>query len=218
MSPTSTIQTVKTIFWDLGGVLLTNGWGTCQRIHTLTPLGVDIADFESRYEAANYRWERGLSTARDFFNETLFYPGHPARSFTFEDLWPLVCAESHPLDPATYDILESLSASGQYTVATLNNESRELNQYRLDTFDLRRHFRYFICSGYVHEMKPLPGIYRDAIDISGYPAETAIFIDDKPENCAAAAAFGIVPILFQSAEQLICDLAKLGVQTFTHAI
>jgi HAD superfamily hydrolase (TIGR01509 family) len=218
VSPSSTIQTVKTIFWDLGGVLLTNGWGTRQRTHTLTPLGVDIADFESRYEAANYHWERGLSTARDFFNETLFYPGHPARSFTFEELWPLVCAESHPLDPATYDILESLSTSGQCILATLNNESRELNEYRLDSFDLRRHFRYFICSGYVHEMKPNPDIYRAAVEISGLPAHTALLIDDKPENCAAAAAFGIIPILFESAEQLSRDLAKFGVQVPTHAI
>jgi len=212
------IPEIKTIFWDLGGVLLTNGWGTRQRAHTLAPIGVDIADFESRYEAANYRWERGQSTARDFFNETLFYPGHPPHSFTFEDLWQMVCAESHQLDPATYDILESLSASRQYTLATLNNESRELNEYRLDTFDLRRHFRYFICSGYVHEMKPLPDIYRAAVEISGQPANTALFIDDKPENCAAAAAFGIVPILFQSAEQLSRDLAKFGVQVPTHAI
>ncbi|MCU1322353.1 MAG: HAD-superfamily hydrolase, subfamily variant 3 [Acidobacteriaceae bacterium] len=203
---------IKTIFWDIGGVLLTNGWGRRQRAHTLTPLGVDIEDFESRYEAANFFWERGLSTALEFFNKTVFHADQPSRSFSYEELWPLVCAESKQLDPATYDILTALSASGRYKVATLNNESRELNDYRLDAFDLRRHFDYFICSGYVHEMKPNPDIYRAAIEISGLPPSTAVFVDDKPENCRAAAAFGIVPILFESPAQLTRDLEALGIQ------
>jgi putative hydrolase of the HAD superfamily len=51
-------------------------------------------------------------------------------------------------------------------------------------------------------MKPAPGIYKSAIDISGFDAETALFIDDKPENCAAAAALGMQTIVFQSPAQL----------------
>ena len=200
---------IKTIFWDIGGVLLTNGWDEAQRAHTLTPLGVDIADFESRYEAANFFWERGLSTAVEFFNKTLFRADQPNRSFSFEDIWPLVCAESKVLHPECFDILTSLR--GDYKVATLNNESRELNAYRIDTFNLRQYFDYFICSGYVHEMKPHPDIYRAAIDISGHPPQAAVFIDDKPENCRAATAFGMNAIIFQSPEQLARDLAQLGI-------
>jgi epoxide hydrolase-like predicted phosphatase len=202
---------IRTIFWDIGGVLLTNGWDEAQRAHTLTPLGVDIADFESRYEAANFFWERGLSTAVEFFNKTLFRADQPNRSFSFEDIWPLVCAESKVLHPECFDIITSLRTSGDYKVATLNNESRELNAYRIDTFNLRQYFDYFICSGYVHEMKPHPAIYRAAIDISGHPPQTSVFIDDKPENCRAAAAFGMNAIHFQSPEQLARDLAQLGI-------
>jgi epoxide hydrolase-like predicted phosphatase len=202
---------IKTIFWDIGGVLLTNGWDEAQRAHTLTPLGVDIADFESRYEAANFFWERGLSTAVEFFNKTLFRADQPNRSFSFEDIWPLVCAESKVLHPECFDILTSLHASGDYKVATLNNESRELNAYRIDTFNLRQYFDYFICSGYVHEMKPYPDIYRVAIDISGHPPQASVFIDDKPENCRAATAFGMNVITFQSPDQLGRDLAQLGI-------
>ena len=196
MSP---VPEIRTIFWDIGGVLLTNGWDEAQRAHTLTPLGVDIADFESRYEAANFFWERGLSTAVEFFNKTLFRADQPNRSFSFEDIWPLVCAESKVLHPECFDIITSLRTSGNLKVATLNNESRELNAYRIDTFNLRQYFDYFICSGYVHEMKPHPDIYRAAIDISGHPPQTSVFIDDKPENCRAAAAFGMNAIHFRIA-------------------
>lgn len=199
---------IRKIFWDVGGVILTNGWDEDQRARVLTGLGVDVAEYESRHEAANYYWERGLSTAREFFAQTVFYQ---PRAFTFEELWRDLCAENHVLNPECYEILDALAGSGRYRLATLNNESRELNEYRLDAFDLRRRFEYFICSGYVHEMKPLPGIYQAAIDISGFRGEQAVFIDDKEENCAVATSFNMKAIRFESPAQLRGMLEELGV-------
>ena len=202
---------IKTIFWDIGGVLLTNGWDRGQRTEVLTRLNIDLDDYESRHEEANFFWERGLSTARDYFNKTIFYDGQKNTTLTFEELWPQVCAESKILHPECLDILGALKTSGLYKIATLNNESRELNLHRLDAFRLRPFFDYFICSGYVHEMKPLPGIYRSAIEISGHPAHTSLFIDDKAENCQAAVSHGMKAIHFQSPEQLRRDLSQLGI-------
>jgi len=200
---------IETIFWDIGGVLLTNGWDKEQRAAVLGRLGVDIADYESRHEAANFYWERGLSTAEHFFNQTVFTT---PRCFTFEDLWSQVCAESKILHPDCFDILGALAADGRFKVATLNNESRELNEHRLQAFRLRAYFDYFICSGYVHEMKPNLAIYRSAIEISGYAPRQALFIDDKRENCEAAMALGMQAIRFESPAQLKDELAQLGIQ------
>jgi putative hydrolase of the HAD superfamily len=200
---------IRTIFWDVGGVILTNGWDVDQRARVLTRLGVDLAEYEARHDAANFYWERGLSTAREFFDRTVFYR---PRDFTFEELWTQVCGESGVLNPECYEMLDRLAASGRYRLATLNNESRELNEYRLDAFDLRRRFAYFICSGYVHEMKPLPDIYRAAIDISGLPAEQALFIDDKQENCDAAMSFNMKAIRFESPTQLRAALVDMGIE------
>jgi HAD superfamily hydrolase (TIGR01509 family) len=147
----------------------------------------------------------------EFFNKTVFHADQPSRSFSHEELWPLVCAQSKVLHPGAFDILANLRNSGKYKIATLNNESRELNEYRLDAFDLRRHFDYFICSGYVREMKPHADIYRAAVDISGLPASTSVFIDDKLDNCRAATALGMVAVHFQTPEQLIQDLNQLGI-------
>jgi FMN phosphatase YigB (HAD superfamily) len=200
---------IKTIFWDIGGVLLTNGWDKDERADVLTRLGVDLTDYESRHEEANYFWERGLSTAEHFFNLTVL---NQNPNLTFAELWPQVCAESKILHPESFDILGELATSGRYMLATLNNESRELNEHRLDAFRLRPFFDYFICSGYVHEMKPHPGIYRAAIEISGHLAETALFIDDKVENCDAAEALGMQTICFESPTQLRDELAQLGLR------
>ncbi|HUZ95088.1 MAG TPA: HAD family phosphatase [Edaphobacter sp.] len=202
--------TIKTIFWDIGGVLLANGWDSRQRGRVLTALGVDLTAYEAVHDEVNYYWERGLITAEDFFAQTVLET-NPDLHLTFEQLWPLVCSESKVLHPENFDILAALKNSGQYRLATLNNESKELNAYRLDTFGLRQYFDYFICSGYVHEMKPLPDIYRAAIDISGLPPETALFIDDKQENCEAARAFGMNAIHFESPAQLRASLTQHGI-------
>lgn len=203
------IEPVRTFFWDIGGVILTNGWDLHQRTRVLSRLGVDLAAYEEAHERENYFWERGLMTAEAFFTKTVLHL-NPQLGLTFDVLWPQVCAESKVLHAECLDILAELKQRGQYRLATLNNESRELNDHRLDAFKLRSLFDYFICSGYVHEMKPLPGIYQSAIDISGCAAETSLFIDDKQENCAAAAVLGMRTILFQSPMQLRTALGQLG--------
>ena len=204
-------MSVRTIFWDLGGVVLTNGWDKDQRARVLGRLGVDLAAYEEIHDRANYYWERGLITAENFFTQTVLQP-NPQLHLTFDKLWKQVCAESKVLHPEVLDMLAQLKREGHFRLATLNNESRELNEYRLDNFKLRSLFDYFICSGYVHEMKPLPGIYHAATDISGFAPETALFIDDKQENCDAAIEAGMRAIHFESPTQLCNALAGLGIK------
>ena len=201
---------IRTVFWDIGGVILTNGWGLTQRTRVLGRLGVDLETYEEIHERANYYWERGLISAEDFFLQTVLRP-NPKLNLTFDLLWPQVCAASKVLHPECLDILAELKEKRKFRLATLNNESRELNEHRLNAFKLRSLFDYFICSGYVHEMKPDPGIYKSAIDISGFDADTALFIDDKAENCQAAAAVGMETILFESPVQLRGALLEHGI-------
>jgi epoxide hydrolase-like predicted phosphatase len=203
-------SSIRTVFWDMGGVILTNGWDLNQRTRVLGRLGVNLEAYEEMHDRANYYWERGLMTAEDFFMQTVLRP-NAELNLTFDLLWPQVCAESKVLHPECLDLLSELKQSGKYRVATLNNESRELNEHRLNAFKLRSLFDYFICSGYVHEMKPAAGIYKAAIDISGFAAETALFIDDKAENCKAAAALGMETIVFESPVQLRGALLEYGI-------
>jgi HAD superfamily hydrolase (TIGR01509 family) len=202
---------IRTVFWDIGGVVLTKGWDLGQRARVLKRLGVNLQVYEELHDRANYSWERGLMTAEEFFLQTVFSPD-PNLPLTFDMLWPQVCAESRVLYPECLDLLAELKQMGQYRVATLNNESRELNEYRLDAFKLRSLFDFFICSGYVHEMKPTPGIYNAAVDISGFAADTALFIDDKKENCAAAMEAGMNAIFFETPAKLCADLAGYGIK------
>lgn len=203
---------IRTAYWDIGGVLLTNGWDRYQRAKVFAELQLseeDIVIAEEQREEANWFWERGLIDEVEFFKRTVFFR---PRNFTLQDVWRCVEAQQNVLHYESFDILKAMHANRQVRLATLNNESRELNDYRLKRFNLRRYFDFCICSGYVHEMKPAPGIYRSALEIGGDGPGEACFIDDKEENVAAANAAGFVGLHFTSPAALRDQLHSLGIE------
>lgn len=205
-------MTIRSIYWDIGGVLLSNGFGHRQRAGVYTALGldeVDRAEFETRRVDANWHWERGLIDADEFFRRTVFFK---PRSFTQADVWSAVEQQQALLDGSAIDILRSLHERGSVRQATLNNESRELNNYRLKRFSLRQYFQFFLCSGYVHEMKPDPAMYRVALEIGGDIPGEALFIDDKAENIQAANEAGFIGLQYSSPALLKEQLRAHGVE------
>src|SRR5258708_39795034 len=97
-------------------------------------------------------------------------------------------------------------------MGTINNESRELNQYRIDTYRLTECFTLFVSSCFVGIRKPAERIYRLALDLAQRPPEECGFIDDRPLNAEAPAKAGLSAILVRSPSQLKSDLQKLGVE------
>jgi putative hydrolase of the HAD superfamily len=202
---------IRTVFWDIGGVLLSNGFGRRQRAGFYEALALgeeDRAEFEARREDANWFWERGLIDDAEFFQRTLLWK---PRTFSLRDVQEALYAQQVVAHPGSFEILHALHAKGQVRLATLNNESRLLNEFRLNRFRLRRYFEFCICSAYVGEMKPAAGIYRAAFEIGGDKPGEACFIDDKEENVAAANAAGLIGLHFTTAENLRAQLDSIGV-------
>ncbi len=100
-------------------------------------------------------------------------------------------------------------------LGALNNEARETNEYRLNHFGLRKYFQVALSSCYLGFRKPEAAIYQRALDILGRPPERILFIDDRTENVAAAAAVGLKAVRFEGAESLRRELRNLGVLQLT---
>ncbi len=196
------------ILFDVGGVLLTNGWDHCERAVVLDGFGLNRAEFEARHPIPNDEWERDVITARDYLDRTVFYE---PRNFTHDDFLQALLAQSTPLVDGALGILQEVAASGKWMIGCLNNEAREPNDYRLTEFGLRDCFDVALSSCYVGMRKPRPEMYRRALDILGKPADRILFIDDRAENAAAAADAGMKAIRFEGAGQLRVFLAELGV-------
>ncbi len=196
------------ILFDVGGVLLTNGWDHCERAAVLTQFDLDQAAFEARHPAANDAWERDAITVDGYLDATVYYE---PRSFSRQDFIAAICAQSTLLPDGGLGILGELAASDRYMLGTLNNEARVPNEYRFTQFGLRQYFDVALSSCYVGLRKPGGEIYRRALDILGRPAGRVLFIDDRQENVTAAAAAGFKTIRFTGADALRRELEYLEV-------
>jgi len=198
---------IRAIFWDVGGVLLTNAWDHTQRAEAFEHFHLDKEEFHSRHDLVVSSFERGKITLDEYLDRTVFYR---QRDFKKEAFLEFMYSLSQPL-PGMLAFAQSLTDSNRYFMGTINNESRELNQYRIEKFGMKKVFRLFVSSCYVGLRKPESGIYQLALDITQFPAEECCFIDDRPLNLEEAAKLGMRTIEMQAREQLRGDLEKLGV-------
>lgn len=201
------MSAIRAIFWDVGGVLLTNAWDRTERAEALEHFQLDPEEFHARHEMVVSSFERGKITLDEYLDRTVLYR---ERSFTREMFRDYMFSLSKPF-PEVLEFARALAESGKYFMGTLNNESRELNYYRIEKFGLRMIFRLFISSCFVGFRKPERDIYRLALEITQVPAERCCFIDDRALNLECAAKLGMHTIQMQTLEQLQGDLAKLSV-------
>ena len=201
------MATITAIFWDVGGVLLSNAWDREQRQRTLNQFELDEVEFESRHEMLVSSLERGKISLQEYLERTIFYR---PRSFTPDAFKAYMFALSQP-DTETLQLATELSKSCKYLMSTINNESKELNLYRIQTFGLREIFSLFVSSCFVGLRKPEEGIYRLALEITQRTPEQCCFIDDRPLNLDSASRLGMHVIQMESAQQLRQELQKLGV-------
>lgn len=198
---------IQAIFWDIGGVLLTNAWDRNERRAALEHFHLDEEEFEDRHAMVVSSFERGKITLEEYLDRTVLYRARPFTREAFKDFM-------FSLSQSVPDVLafaQSLADSGKYCMSTINNESRELNLYRIEKYNLRRIFRLFVSSCFVGLRKPEQGIYRLALEITQTPPQQCCFIDDRPLNLEAAAQFGMRTVEMQTVDQLRKDLEKIGV-------
>lgn len=198
---------ITTIFWDLGGVLLTNGWDRDARQRACARFGLDWEDFQDRHEQVVNDFETAKMSLDAYLEHTVFFE---PRAFTPEQFRTFMFAQSQDA-PAALALVQQLRAGGRYRLGVINNESLELNRYRIDRFRLRDYFGLFFSSCFVGLRKPDPAIYRLALDVTQTPAESAVFVDDRAINVEAAKRVGMQTIHYRGIEQLRACLAQLGV-------
>jgi putative hydrolase of the HAD superfamily len=198
---------IRALFWDVGGVLLSNAWDRTQRMDALNHFHLDEEEFHDRHEMVVSSFERGKISLDEYLDRTVFYR---ARPFSKEEFREYMYGLSRPL-PGALEFAGTLAATGKYLMGTINNESRELNLYRIEKFGMRGIFRVFVSSCFVGLRKPERDIYRVALELTQCPAEECCFIDDRALNLECAQKLGMKTVEMQTVERLREGLSKLGV-------
>lgn len=191
-------MTITTIFFDIGGVLLTDGWGHVSRRAAADKFGLDWEEYSDRHEKVAHAIETNRLSLEAYLTRTIFFR---PRSFSREEFRAYIFAQSKPF-PDTIEIARQLAASQKYFMATINNEILELNVYRIETFGLRSIFPVFFSSCFLGMRKPDEAIYRLALQVTQRDAAECLFIDDREVNLECPREMGFQTILCESASQL----------------
>jgi len=200
------MQKIRALFWDVGGVLLTNAWDHEERDQAVERFLLSKDELESRHREMVPLFEEGRLTLEEYLNRVVFYE---SRTLSREEFKQFMFSLSKP-KPQTLELAHSLA--GKYFMATINNESRELNEYRIQNFGLAEYFDVFVSSCYVGLRKPDERIYTLALDLTQHVPQECCFIDDRPANIEGAAKVGFATVLMKDPQQLRRDLQGLGVE------
>ena len=199
---------ITAVFCDVGGVLLTNGLDHGERGRLVDKFGLDASDFEDRHHMLSAAMDDGQMDLDQYLDRTIFYRPRPFRK---QEAREFVYAQSEAL-PGSLELIARIARAGKVFLATLNNESRELNLHRIETFGLRQYFSVFFSSCYLGVSKPHQQIYQLALDLSQRQPEECVFIDDRSLNLESARRMGLHTIQFLNAAQMESDLKILGLE------
>ena len=201
-------SSIRTLFIDIGGVLLTNGWDRAARSLAAQTFDLNLAVLEERHHLTFDTYETGKLTLDEYLDRIVFYQ---SRSFSMDAFKEFMFARSRPF-PDMIELMRELKQTYQLKLVVLSNEGRELNQHRIQTFGLAEFIDFFVSSSFVHLRKPDADIYRLAIDLAQTPIEQILYLDDRPLFVSVAASLGLQGICHVDYPTTRTALASVGLR------
>ncbi|MDB5282662.1 MAG: hydrolase [Bacteroidota bacterium] len=185
---------ITTLFLDIGGVLLTNGWGREERHRAIEKFNLDKNETSDRHELVWSTYESGKLDLQDYLTYVVFYR---ERTFSREEFIVFMMEQSQPREGAI-DFFKQLKKERGFKVVALSNEARELNEYRIKKYKLDELFDFYVSSCYVHLRKPDPDIYKLACDNTQTLPGNALYIDDRLMYIEMARSLGIESLHYEN--------------------
>jgi putative hydrolase of the HAD superfamily len=199
---------VKTLFLDIGGVLLTNGWDHHARKRAATNFNLEWAEMEDRHHLTFDTYEEGKLTLDEYLGRVVFYQKRP---FTRAEFRRFMFAQSKPY-PEMIALVRAIKTTYNVKTVVVSNEGRELNSYRIRKFSLDGFVDSFVSSCFVHVRKPDEDIFRFALDIAQAQAGQVVYIENTPMFVQIAERMGIRSILHTDYPSTRAKLAAIGLR------
>jgi len=196
---------ITTLFLDIGGVLLSNGWGSEQRNKAIAHFKLDGEEMNERHHLTFDTYEEGKLAFKEYLKRVVFYE---KRKFSETEFIKFMFNQSVGY-PEAINFFKDLKKRYSLKVIAVSNEGRELNAYRIKKFKLNTLFDAFVSSSYVHLRKPDADIFRMAIDISQSAPAQSLYVDDRLMFVEVAEALGLNGMHYTG-----LDLAKKHLRKF----
>jgi putative hydrolase of the HAD superfamily len=197
---------IKTLFVDIGGVLLTNGWDHRSRRAAAKLFGLEWAEMEERHRLNFDTFEEGKLTLEDYLRRVVF---HRPRTFSRAQFRRFMFAQSKPF-PEMIGLIRQLKIRHGLKIIVVSNEGRELNAHRIQTFKLAGFVDAFVTSCFVRMRKPDAEIFRLALDLAQTPAREIVYLENTALFVQVAAELGIRGVVHTDYQSTRAELATLG--------
>jgi putative hydrolase of the HAD superfamily len=199
---------ITTLFLDIGGVLLTDGWSHRASRLAAREFGLDLEELNNRHSEALDIYELGKLTLAEYLSRVVFYEKRP---FTPAQFRKFMFAQSKPY-PEMIELIRRLKARYGLKTVVVSNEGRGLNEYRIRKFKLNEFVDFFVSSCYVELRKPDADIFRFALDTAQVPADRVIYIENTPMFVEVAEGLGIRSILHRDCKSTCAKLVSFGLE------
>jgi putative hydrolase of the HAD superfamily len=197
---------ITTLFVDIGGVLLTNGWDHIARRKAAEHFHLDEEEMGERHHLTFDTYEEGKLGLDEYLDRIVFYEERP---FTREAFKEFMYKQSRPF-PEMIELVHNLKMRYGLKVAAVSNEGRELTIHRIQNFELNKIIEFFISSCFVHIRKPDADIYKLALDVAQARPEQVVYIEDRAMFVDVANKMGIHGILHRDLNSTASKLEELG--------
>ena len=147
-------QNYSVLFLDIGGVLLSNGWGKESRMKGAQYFGLDFEEMNDRHNLIFNLFETGKISLDEYLETVVF--NHP-RNFSIAEFKDFMFAQSLQL-PRLLTMADYWKKNNGLKIISIHNEGKELNDYRVNKFGLTDCFDAFISSCETGMCKPNRGI------------------------------------------------------------
>ena len=194
---------ITTLFLDIGGVLLTNGWDRDARQRACDRFHLDYQEMDERHHLTFDTYEVGKLTLDDYLQRVVFYT---PRSFSMQEFREFMFAQSKAY-PEMIELAREVKQNSSLRIATVSNEGRELTMHRIEQFKLKEFVDFFISSCFVHYRKPDEDIFRIALDTAQAEPGDVVYVEDRPLFVEVARSIGIHAIRHEDVESTRRKLA-----------
>ena len=197
---------ITTLFLDIGGVLLTNGWDHTMRQRAAEIFDLDYEEMNERHHLTFDTYEEGKLSLDEYLNRVIFYEKQP---FSVQEFRQFMFAQSQSYQ-SMIELIQQLKTRYRLKVAAVSNEGRELTIHRIQKFNLGSFIDFFVSSCFVHYRKPDADIYRIALYIAQVPPDQVVYLEDRPMFVDVARGLGIQGIRHTDYETTRAALAGMG--------
>ena len=152
-----------------------------------------VADMDFRQ-----RIDAGESNAKCIAEQQARFPEYSEAIALYHSKWREMLTDEVP---GMREMLCQLSAAN-YQLYGLTNWSMETFPEAREHFGILQMIDRYVVSGAEGLVKPDPRLFQVLLDRYSLKAEECIFVDDNPDNVAAARKMGMRGIVFTNAENL----------------